>query len=55
MEQKCHQCVVRDLNSLKKANPEDLTDIDGHKKSLYFKKGESLCMVYILAQKIMVM
>ena len=42
MEQKCHQCVVRDLNSLKKANPEDLVDIDGHKKSLYFKKGESI-------------
>jgi CRP-like cAMP-binding protein len=42
MEQKCQQCVIRDLNSLNKANPEDLTDINEHKKSLYFKKGESI-------------
>ena len=42
MEQKCQQCVIRDLNSLNKAKPEDLTDINNHKKSLYFKKGESI-------------
>ncbi len=38
----CRQCVIRDLNALNSINAEELEEINRNKKSLQFKKGDTI-------------
>lgn len=42
MSVNCENCVMRDLNALHTVAPEDLSNINRHKKSIKLKKGEIL-------------
>ncbi len=42
MASDCDKCVIRDLNSLHTIPSEELSNINNNKKTIHFKKGESI-------------
>ena len=38
----CNSCIIKELNSLNKLNPKELREITDQKKTLSFKKGETI-------------